>query len=334
MVKLSDIIKEDAETKALDKPGLLSEVSKTKNSRGSLPEIKKIYDEIILITKAIMNGIKEGKTIEGKEIVDLAEIIVYRLQAHDNAMLYFINLYTFYLEKEDYLYVHSVNTTILATRIALALGFEERELVDLSVASLLHDIGMLKISPEIIHKTSKLSEEELYELRRHPIYGAEILKDIEDLPKSTSEVVYQHHEREDGSGYPDGKKADEISEYAKILAIADVYEAATHLRPYRKDKTIPYDGVKMIVREAKSSFNAQFVKVFLKFITPYPLGSYVLLNSNEIGRVVKVDINHPLSPVVEIFFNSKGQPPEKPVRIDLAQSPAVCIEKAIDEDKL
>ena len=138
----------------------------------------------------------------------------------------------------------------------------------------------------------------------------------------------------DGSGYPDGKRGDEISDYAKIVAIAEVYEAITHSRPYRREKIIPYQAVKTIVQKEKNSFAPEIIKVFLNSISPYPPGSFVLLNSGAIGRIISVNKSLPLRPVVEIFFDADGKPPEQPIRIDLAKAPVVNIDKALDEDDL
>jgi len=197
-----------------------------------------------------------------------------------------------------------------------------------------HDIGYLRISQEIINKPSKLSKEEYDQMKKHTIYGVELLDKIENIPECASEVVHQHHERIDGTGYPEGKKGEEISEYAKIVAIAEVYEAITHPRPYRREKIIPYEGVKIIVQNGKNSFEPELVKVFLNSISPYPPGSFVLLNNSAIGRVSSVNKGLPLRPVVEIFFDTDGKPPEIPIRVDLTKVPVLHIHKALDENDL
>lgn len=334
MVKLSDIIRKNGDLKSQDKPGLLSNALKTKNEKITLPEMKKIYEDSILHLKPIMNLISQGKIIEGSVVVNIAEIIVNQLRRNNDTLLSLINIFAFYGEDEDYLYAHSVNASLLATNLGIALEYGRDELVDLCSSSLLHDVGMLKIPQKILNKPSKLDEGEYNLIKKHPAYGLELLKNIKNLPKSVPEVVYQHHERIDGSGYPEGKKGDEISEYAKIVAITEAYEAITHPRPYRKKKIIPYEGVKMIVQKERQTFEPKMIKVFLNIVTPYPLGSFVLLNNNEIGRVVSIHEDFPLRPIVEIFFNAEGKPPERPTRIDLAKSPVLYIEKAVNENDL
>jgi HD-GYP domain-containing protein (c-di-GMP phosphodiesterase class II) len=118
------------------------------------------------------------------------------------------------------------------------------------------------------------------------------------------------------------------------VAILEVYEALTHPRPYRRNKFIPYDAVKMIIQEGKNSFDPELVKTFLNYVTPYPIGSFILLNNGEIGRVVGVNEGLALRPIVEVYFDKEGKPPEKPTRIDLIKSSILYIEKAIDENDL
>lgn len=334
MVKLSDIIRKDSKERGGEKPGLISEVAKKREDEESLPEIKKLYEDIIFETKMLMVELKAGKIINGKDVFGIAELIVDKIHTCCNPFLSLTNIFAFHGEKEDYLYSHSVNVSILATKMALSLGYEESKLIDFGASSLLHDIGMLKIAEEIINKPSELTEEERDLIKKHPLFGLELLKNIKEPPKFAPEVIYQHHERIDGSGYPEGKREQEISERAKVVAITEVYEAITHPRPYRQKKHIPYDGVKTIIHEEKGAFDLKLIKVFLNFITPYPVGSFVLLNTGEIGRVIGVNENLPLRPIVEIYYDHDGKPPLAPKRIDLSKSTVLCIERAVDESTL
>lgn len=334
MVKLSEIIRKSAGTKYEERPGLISEAFEIKKNKESLAELKKTYEDMVLHLMLIMDEIKEGKTVAERKIGSLADIITDILRADSNMLLSLVHIFSYLGKQEDFLYAHSVNASILATNLGLAFGYGRSELINLCVSSLVHDIGYLKLSQETINKPSKLTKEEYKLVKKHTIYGVELLSRIEGIPECASEVVHQHHERADGSGYPDGKRGDEISDYAKIVAIAEVYEAITHPRPYRREKIIPYQAVKTIVQTEKNSFAPDLVKVFLNSVSPYPPGSFVLLNNGIIGRVISVNKTLPLRPVVETFFDADGRPPEKPSRIDLAKAPAVHIDKALDENDL
>jgi HD-GYP domain-containing protein (c-di-GMP phosphodiesterase class II) len=334
MVKLSEIIRKSAGTKYEEKPGLISEAFEIKKSKESLAELKKTYEDMVLHLMLIMDEIKAGKTVAERKIASLAEIITDILRADNNMLLSLVHIFSYLGKQEDFLYAHSVNASILATNLGLAFGYGRSELINLCVSSLVHDLGYLKLPQEIINKPSKLTKEEFNHVKKHTIFGVELLSRIEGIPECATEVVHQHHEKVDGSGYPDGKRGDEISDYAKIVAIAEVYEAITHPRPYRREKIIAYQAVKTIVQKEKDSFAPELVKVFLNSISPYPPGSFVLLNSGAIGRVISVNKNHALRPVVEIFFDADGKPPETPMRIDLAKAPVVNIDKALDENDL
>lgn len=334
MVKLSEIIRKPSEKKFEDEPESLSKAIRAKENQENLIKVKNAYENVIFFTKGIINNLREGRTVEGKDVVRIAETILDRLHVSNEILLSLINIFVFYGEREDYFYSHSVNVAILASNLGLSLGYNEPKLIDLCASCLLHDIGLLKIPREITAKLSKLSPEEYNLIKKHPLYGLEILKYVKDPPKSAPQVIYQHHERVDGKGYPEGRIGDEISEFAKIASIAEVYESITHPRPYREHKIIPYDAVKMIVQEVKSSFEPKYVRVFLNFVTPYPLGTFVLLSSREIGKVIGINDNIPLRPIVEVYFDSDGKPPENPRIIDLAKCHLITIKKALDEDNL
>ncbi|NIM90452.1 MAG: HD domain-containing protein [Candidatus Aminicenantes bacterium] len=332
MVKISEIIRKPERERPKRKPGIISEVIKIKKEEESFPGIKKIYEEAIHKLKRLMNDIKDGKNVEGKNVAALAEKIIESLRINKNILISFVNNSALHESNEDYLYQHSLNASILATNLGSARGYSKDKLLDLCGSTLLHDIGILKVPREIITKPSILTKEENDQIKKHPAHGLELLENIKNPPESAAAVIYEHHERIDGTGYPEGKTGEEISEYAKIVAIVEVYEAITHPRPYHRN--IPYEGARMIVQEAKSSFEPEFVKLFLNYITPYPPGSLILLNNDEVGRVVHINEGLPLRPIVEIIYDSEGRPAEKPKRIDLSKSPVLNIKRAVDESSL
>ena len=334
MVKLSDILRKAEESKTKSKTGLIFEAIRTKEAMVDMHETKKKYEDAIVDLRNIMDDALEGKKVTGKRVFIIADRIIQHLRIDKNTLVSFINIFGFLGETDDYLYSHSINVAILGGGIGMALEYDDSQLLNLCAACLLHDLGLLKVPEKIIKKPGKLTKDEFAQVEKHASYGLELLENITDMPDSVREVIYQHHERMDGTGYPEGKKGMDISESSKIVAIVEVYEAMTHPRPYRGEKIIPYEGVRQVVQDAKSAFDPRLVKKFLKFITPYPLGSFVLLNNNEIGRVILTREEQPLRPVVDIFFDSDGKPPEEPKRIDLSKSPVLHIEKAVDDSLL
>ncbi|MBN1273902.1 MAG: HD-GYP domain-containing protein [Candidatus Aminicenantes bacterium] len=333
MVRLSELIKKSKEGRLQEKEKILTKANQLKENSESYQGIQKAYELAVFRIKHIMMEIKRGKTVDGKEIVSLADNIVENLQIRHQTFLSLIHNFTQYSDGNDYLFSHSINVAVLAVNLGISMDYKKEELVDLCISALVHDIGMLNVPQEIIAKPGKLTREEFERIREHPADGLKLLENINSLPKTVSEVIYQHHEKINGRGYPDGKSMNEISKSAQIVGIAEIYEAMTHHRPYRIKSFIPFEAVKNIVKEEKDSFSPELLKVFLNYITFYPMGSYVRLNSGEIGKVVSVNPDAPLRPVIEIIRNPEGRFSEIPIHIDLEKSPVLYIEKALDENE-
>lgn len=166
---------------------------------------------------------------------------------------------------DDYTYGHSVNVSIIAVKMGLLMDYNQLKLADLAVGSLFHDIGMTKISLEILHKKGELSEEEMKIIRTHPEVGYNFLKQNQEVSTVSAHVAFQHHERFDGSGYPRGIAGEAIHEFARIVAVADVFDSLTTEKIYRRAKTIPES---LIIIEGKkgTDFDPQMVELFMKVI--------------------------------------------------------------------
>jgi len=218
---------------------------------------------------------------------------------------------------------HSLDTAIIAIRIGIGLKMRDETLELLSMQSCLHDVGMLKLPPELILKQSKLPRKEIELIRKHPEYGYEILRNYEGKFKNIAEIAYQVHERYDGSGYPRGKKGKDIPENSLIIGIADMFAALLHPRPYRP-RRLPFEAIKEIITAAKEQFPKHIIKALVNEFSAFPEGLYVKLNSNEIGKVITVNRLAPLSPVVEILYNGQGKLKE-PKIVDLMKDHCLYI---------
>jgi HD-GYP domain-containing protein (c-di-GMP phosphodiesterase class II) len=234
-----------------------------------------------------------------------------------------------YQNPSDLLVYHSINVFICSLKIGMGLGYHSRQLLELGLSALLHDIGMAKVPEEIIKKANELSNEEVNTIKQHPIYGHEIIMRLGKEYMWLAGVVLQEHEREQGQGYPKGIKGDEIHEYAKIIGVADVYEALTHPRPHRRE-ALPYEAID----ELKALFSLKILKAFLTQLTMYPLGCYVKLNSNVIGRVTAVNPDSPLQPIIEAVSDSQGRASEPGQVINLSQEPFLHIVECLREEDL
>jgi len=219
------------------------------------------------------------------------------------------------LKEHDYCtFVHAVNVAILSTIIARGLGYRGQRLRYLAMGAILHDIGKIKVPCEILNKPGLLSEKELIIIKRHPIEGEKMLHNT-DLSPIILNSVRLHHERWSGDGYPDGLSGSRILLDAQIIAIADVYDALTADRPYRKALP-PYHALEVILTMEKD-FNPIVVTAFRNSLNLYPKDTLVTLNTGEIGVVVAVPTNFPTRPLVRLMFDYNGQYSDKDIYIDL-----------------
>ena len=218
---------------------------------------------------------------------------------------------------DNYTYVHSINVAILATLIALEIGYQGKYLRNLCLGALLHDLGKLMVSVTILQKPSGLTPKEFEIVKQHPIQGQQMLKNV-GVPPEVLQAIRQHHERWNGHGYPDGLIKRGIHSSAQIVAVADVFDALTADRPYRKALP-PYHALEMIVAGSGTDFAPDVVHAFKGSLVLYPENSIVTLNTGEIGIVIAVPSNNPTRPLVRILFDEKGKYINYEKVIDLLQ---------------
>lgn len=203
---------------------------------------------------------------------------------------------------DDYTYQHSVNVIILSLVLGISLNMSRDKLFHLAMGAMLHDIGKVFVPKEILLKTGRLTDSEFAIIKEHPLRGYEYLKGHIDISALSRIIVLQHHEKIDGTGYPEGIKGNKIHEFAKIAAIADVYDALTSDRPYRRAMS-PNEAIEYLMGGADRLFDFQMVSIFVKNIVPYPVGTLVKLSDGNIGVVEEVTERFPLRPRVRVIKN-------------------------------
>jgi HD-GYP domain-containing protein (c-di-GMP phosphodiesterase class II) len=230
---------------------------------------------------------------------------------------------------DDYTFEHSVNVCILSLITGIGLGYNAPRLKDLGIGALLHDIGKMKISGEILKKPSQLTVEEFEEIKKHTVYGYEILKNNSKVSMISAFIAFGHHERYDGSGYPLNLRGENIHQCARIVAVADVYDALTSDRVYRK-KLRPHEVIEYITSLGSHHFEQEIVESFVKYIALYPVGSGVVLNTREKALVVKANRNVPTRPVVRIVMDRDGTWLKGYYEIDLTKKTGLYITDACE----
>ena len=216
---------------------------------------------------------------------------------------------------DDYTYYHSVNVTVIAVILGYSIGLNKTSLYKLGLGALMHDIGKIFVPKEILTKQDKLTPSEYGLIQDHSRNGYEYLKNINEFSEESNIVALTHHEKFAGSGYPDGIKGNQIPVFGRILAVADVFDALVSDRPYRK-ALMPSEAVEYILGGSGDHFDPTIVKVFIEKISPYPVGSYVLLSNGEKGLVVKNRPKFGLRPKIKIINDSKDD--NKSVYYDLS----------------
>lgn len=237
------------------------------------------------------------------------------------------------LKEHDYgTFVHSLNVALLAAITGMRLEFGDQRLKNLILGALLHDLGKLKIPKKILNKPGKLTAHEFAIIKRHPHFGAEMLK-AALLPLSVVLTVKEHHERWNSRGYPHGVQGDGIYLDAQIVAVADVYEALTADRPYRKGIP-PYQALEMIIAWSGKDFNPLVVDAFCNSLVLYPKNAIVTLNTGEVGRVVSTNKQFPTRPLIRLLIDNSGRYLNQEVYVDLMQNLTRFIERMEFEEEV
>jgi putative nucleotidyltransferase with HDIG domain len=204
---------------------------------------------------------------------------------------------------DEYTYAHSLNVALLCSLLGSWLNLDESNIKRLTSCGLLHDIGKSKIPREILNKPEALTPAEFEEIKKHPTLGYKILEKNIAISKDVALGVLMHHEREDGSGYPLGLESSQISYYAKILAVVDVYDAMTSNRVYKKRQP-PFDVLELYESEYLTKCDTGIMLTFLKHISSYYVGNIVKLNDGTEGEIIYINQNRISKPLVRLSNSS------------------------------
>lgn len=252
----------------------------------------------ILSDETRMKAINKLKKLDINACMFLANSIVNEIQSAESLIIEQVSLSSY----DSYTYVHSVNVDVLSVIIGIGMGLRNSELELLSQSALMHDIGKCDVPIEIVNKPARLTTEEYEEMKRHPEYGLKRLREKEggdEIAAVVKNAVYSHHENLDGTGYPRGLTAKNIHIFAKIIHVADVYDALTTKRAY-KDSMNPSDAIEYIMANNGSMFDMDVINTFLKYVAPYPIGCIVLLSNGQQGTVIENDEKYLARPKVKL----------------------------------
>lgn len=265
------------------------------------------------VTK-MFNEARMGQSVSMQQARKVVDEITESVSRHPQALITLSRLKT----ADNYTYMHSVAVCAMMVALAQELGMKEEQVRDAGYAGLLHDVGKMAVPESILNKPGKLDEAEFRIIQSHPEQGSLILQRSADVPSPVMEVCLHHHEKYDGTGYPHGLKSEDISIYARMGAICDVYDAITSNRPY-KNGWGPAESLQRMA-QWKGHFDPVLFQAFVKVVGIYPVGSLVRLKSQRLAVVMEQNEKYLLKPKVKVFFSIRSSMPLPQLVLDLAQS--------------
>ena len=214
--------------------------------------------------------------------------------------------------KKNFLVTHSMRTTVLAIAIALQLHMPLSKMIDLGVTSILHEIGMLRLPPQIYMTDKKLTPGERSQILKHPVLGYTIVKDL-SFPLNIQLGVLEHHEKENGTGYPQKKSGDKISNNAKIISVACSYEAISSPRSYKTGRST-FEAIVELLQNKERSYDDSIIRGLLYTVSLFPIGSYVYLSNRKIAQVIDTNPDNPKTPIIQYLTEKEadGSPKVSP----------------------
>lgn len=266
------------------------------------------------MVRTVMADVRLGNAVEIDRVQPMVQDITESILRNPGALMGLLRIKT----KDDYTFLHSVSVCALLVAFCRARGLDAATTHQAGLGGLLHDTGKALVPDQILNKPGPLSPEEFAIVKRHPRDGHEILLRTPELGPIPLDITLHHHERRDGSGYPDGLAGDAIGELAQMAAIVDVYDALTSERSYHR-AIAPAEALRKIYEWSKFHFNPIFVQDFMRCVGIYPVGTMVKLESGRLAVVIEAHESNLLAPKVNVFFSTRSNAYIKPETLDLSR---------------
>lgn len=281
-----------------------------------IPELigEEVITEVKAQVKKLMTSPSVKVSVDAKKVGEIVERLISCILDNEHIVASLCDVRSI----DEYTFSHSVNVSVISIVTGIGMGMKDESLKNLGIGALLHDIGKARIDEAILKKPSSLTSLEYEEVKRHTAYGYEILKNSDGISDEACDIALSHHERLDGSGYPRRLKNSEIQVPARIVAIADVYDALTTDRVYRT-RMMPHDVLDYMLSLGGRHFDKNILDTFVRHIAYYPVGTAVILNSGEKGLVSEYNPYFPNRPVVRVVIDENGHVLQKFREIDLSK---------------
>ncbi len=279
-----------------------------------MAKVTKLYDEAKSLQHKILNSLNENKIVNVSEAKESTDAIVDSIFRNQDAFACMTRLRI----KDEYLVEHSLNVSILMTIFAKYLAFDREIIEQLALGAFLHDIGKILVPHEILNKPGKFTAQEYEVMKSHVDLAINILKCSSDLSPTITEVIAQHHERLGGNGYPKKLNEQQITQFGRMIAIVDSYDAMTADRIY-KEAMHPIKAFKILMKEGDNYYDTALVKQYINCMGLYPVGTLVKLTSGKLGLISRLNKAQALQPFVRVFYNTRLNQAIAMEEIDLSQ---------------
>lgn len=296
-------------------------------------QARKTFFNAVAIVQDMIAQSKSSNTINIAKTKRVVQQLVNHIIEDENSLLELVSLRKY----DDYTYVHSVNVCVLSLVLGFHLGLDRKRLSNLGVGALLHDIGKTKLPIDLVNKPGSFDDYDWQLMRQHPVFGVKALlktRDMDEITARASATIFEHHIGYDGSGYPELPAKRKPSLFARIVAIADSYNAMSSGRVYHIKRHLPDETITSMVNRVGKVFDPLLLKVFINVMGIFPVGTVVALSSREIGIVSRNNPNDLERPQVKVIANQDGLFDVSEVKIiDLSKEADIKVTKMIDDDK-
>jgi putative nucleotidyltransferase with HDIG domain len=265
-----------------------------------MKKAEKLYSNAKVLQKKILQDITLNKVIDVNSVQESTDAIVESIFRNEDALSCMSRLRI----KDDYLVEHSLNVSILMTIFCKHMNIERKIMEELALGAFLHDVGKVLIPDAVLNKPGRFTEEEYTVMKTHVLLGVEALEETPNISPIVMSVVKEHHERLDGKGYPYNLPANAISQYGRMIAIVDSYDAMTAERVYKAGMH-PIKAFKILIGESPTSYDKKLVEQFIQCLGLYPIGTLVKLKSGKIGLISRLNKTKLLQPFVRVFYNTR-----------------------------
>ncbi|WP_296563969.1 HD-GYP domain-containing protein [Zoogloea sp.] len=282
--------------------------------REELARAKRVHEQAHKVVRTMMSDVRLGKAVSLDDAEPVVEAITGSVLRNGGALMGLIGI----KNKDDYTFLHSVSVCTLMIAFGRSLGIDGDELRQGGIGGLLHDIGKMKVPDEVLNKPGRLTDAEFDLIKQHPGDGHAVLLETPGIGPIPLDITRHHHERLDGTGYPDRLAGDSISTMARMAAIVDVYDAITADRCYHKGMPAA-EALRKMWEWSTDHFDQKLLQAFMRCVGIYPVGSLVKLESGRLGVVIEQNEGSLLTPKLRVFFSTKSNGYIKPELLDLGR---------------